>query len=266
MIKEVRINTIDEALQLLKSEQYDNNINRFRSSYLYRGLQKDSYSLTTTLKRNCKDKQYDIEKCILRNFAKYAAILEPGMSNSVWNNMMIGQHHGLPTRLLDWTYSPLIGLNFALSSKNLDELDNDDCLLWAIDITEINSLLPQKYYGVLSSESAYLFTVNMLEKCVDSIDTYDRDMSNNSVVLIEPPSIDQRIVNQYSYFSIMPSGIDDIEDFLNKNTSKTIKYIISKNIKWQLRDLLDSMNINERIMYPGLDGLSDWLSRHYFVK
>ena len=266
MIREVYIKDVNEALSILKNEQYHDGIKRFRSNYLYRGLLKESYHLKTTLARNCKDKQYDIEKSILRNFAKYATIIDPRIDNSIWNQMMIGQHHGLPTRLLDWTYSPIIGLHFALSTKNLDVLEDENCVLWAIDIIEINNLLPKKYYDELVAESAYLFTVDMINRCVNNINDYDKDMGNRSFVLIEPPSIDQRIVNQYSYFSIIPSGIDDIETFLNNYTNNSIKYIISKSIKWQLRDMLDNMNINERIMYPGLDGLSDWLSRHYFVK
>ena len=34
----------------------------------------------------------------------------------------------------------------------------------------------------------------------------------------------------------------------------------------QARDLLDQLNSSERIVYPGLDGLSRWLARHYYVK
>lgn len=60
-------------------------------------------------------------------------------------------------------------------------------------------------------------------------------------------------------------GVSSIENFLDKHTKNTVKYIIDKDIKWNVRDILDQMNISERTMMPGLDGLSTWLKRHYFV-
>ena len=82
---------------------------------------------------------------------------------------------------------------------------------------------------------------------------------------LEDPSIDQRIINQYSFFSIIPSDMESVEDFLNQYTQQTVKYIISRDLKWQVRDLLDQLNMSERIVYPGLDGLSKWLVRHYYA-
>ena len=106
----------------------------------------------------------------------------------------------------------------------------------------------------------------MLDKLVQRLEQYDTDMKDNSMVLIEPPSIDQRIINQYSYFSIVPQEVTDIEDFLNRSTSHTVKYVIDRSLKWRIRDMLDQMNVNERIMFPGLDGLTAWIKRHYYVK
>lgn len=264
MINIVLINNFTDILEIISKQKFDKKINRNRSSLIYRGLPNSDYKLETTLQRNCKDKQYAIEKSILRNFTKYAATDDSKLSNSIWRQMIIGQHHGLPTRLLDWTYSPLIGLNFATSEKDLTNMDKNDCVLWEIDIEEINSFLPIKYKKILNNESAYLFTVDMLNEF--ELEQYDSDMGDKSIILVEPPSIDQRIINQYSYFSVMPSGIIDFEEFLNKHTNNSVKYIIDKSLRWRIRDMLDQMNINERIMYPGLDGLSQWLKRHYYVK
>jgi len=264
MIKTLLINDFNDIFDVISKQKYDENIDRNRSSLIYRGLPNIDYRLETTLQRNCKAKQNAIEKSILRNFTKYAATDDPELSKSIWRQMIIGQHHGLPTRLLDWTYSPLIGLHFATSEDNLSNIDKNDCVLWEIDIEEINSLLPSKYKRILKSESAYLFTVDMLNEF--ELEQYDLDMGDKSIILVEPPSIDQRIINQYSYFSVMPSGIIDFEDFLNKHTNNSVKYIINKSLKWRIRDMLDQMNINERIMYPGFDGLSQWLKRHYYVK
>ena len=86
------------------------------------------------------------------------------------------------------------------------------------------------------------------------------------MLIVEPPSIEQRIINQYSFFSIVPLKIENVVDFLAANTENTVKYVIKKELKWQIRDLLDQLNISERIIYPGLDGLSQWLARHYYVK
>ena len=86
------------------------------------------------------------------------------------------------------------------------------------------------------------------------------------MVNIEPPSVDQRIINQYSFFSVVPSGIDCVDDFFRENTTNTVRFIIKKELRWDARDLLDQYNVNERMVYPGLDGLTKWLVRHYYVK
>ena len=86
------------------------------------------------------------------------------------------------------------------------------------------------------------------------------------MVIIEPPSINQRIVNQYSFFSLVPMQMTDIEGFLDEHTENTVKYIIKADLRWRVRDMLDQLNMSERIVYPGLDGLSKWIARHYYVK
>ncbi len=261
-----RISTIEDVMVMIAEQNFDPAIDRYRSSFLYRGLPNESYSLLTTLQRNCKNKQAMVENSILRNFAKYAVSEDSLINESVWRQMVIGQHHGLPTRLLDWSYSPLVALHFAISGEDMKNMEDHDCAVWKIDIDEIHRLLPSAYQEILREERAHLFTVPMLEQLADSLETYDVDMKDQSLVLLEPPSIDQRIINQYSYFSVMPQGITCMEAFLADNTKRTTRYIISKELRWQVRDLLDKNNINERIMYPGLDGLTAWMKRHYYVK
>lgn len=219
MIREKHINSLDDLKEIIFDQKYDQFIKRNRSSYLYRGLPNEMFHLKTSLQRNCKGQSSNLESSILRNFTKYAAIDDPLLKESIWRQLIIGQHHGLPTRLLDWTYSPLIGLHFATSGEDFSEMKNHNAVLWRIDILEINNILPERYKNELKKEYAYLFTIDMLERLVKDLQGYDQDMMNQSMVLIEPPSIDQRIINQYSYFSIIPKKIEDIEEFFEKHTS-----------------------------------------------
>ena len=106
----------------------------------------------------------------------------------------------------------------------------------------------------------------MLTKITDSLYQYDEDMGDRSMVIIEPPSTNDRIIMQYSFFSVIPMGMTDIEGFLNEHTQNTVKYVIDKQLRWRVRDMLDSLNISERLLYPGLEGLSKWIARHYYVK
>jgi hypothetical protein len=266
MYQTIYLETLESVLQIIADQEYNDHKKRHRSSFIYRGLSKASFNLSTSLQRNCKHLHMELESSILRNFTKYAVSEDPSLHLSVWKQMILGQHHGLPTRLLDWTYSPLTAMHFATTTNNLDKMDKFDCVIWKIDIEEIHKLLPSKYQDALGEENAGIFTVEMLKKIAPDTETYDKDMKGSAMVIIEPPSIDPRIINQYSYFSVIPGDMKDIETFLNENTNNTVKYIIKKELRWRIRDMLDQLNINERIVYPGLDGLSQWLTRHYYVK
>ncbi len=266
MIKTVEIHDMDSLFKMISEQEYRADLERHRDLYVYRGQPDADFKLTTSLMRNCKDKRDILEPCILRNFTKYAALEEPSIERSVWRQMIFGQHHGLPTRLLDWSFSPLIALHFSTTANDMDQMSEHDSVVWRIDIHEIHDLLPQKYRDECTKVDNTVFSVDMMADVCSSLSQYDEDMGDNAMVIIEPPSVDKRIVNQYSFFSVIPSKMEDIEGFLDRNTDHTVRYVIGKELRWQVRDMLDHQNISERIVYPGLDGLSRWLGRHYFVK
>ncbi|MBQ3761794.1 MAG: FRG domain-containing protein [Clostridia bacterium] len=266
MITTVHLNTIGDVMEMIADQTRDEKINRLRSDYYYRGQRNVAYKMRTSLYRNCGAKQKELERPILQYFTKYASIEDPTLNESVWKQMIMGQHYGLPTRLLDWTRSPLVALHFAMDETTFNKMDKRDCVVWRMNIKDLNRNLPDRYKQALSQRHTSTFSVELLHSVVDSLEQYDRDMGTCTMASLEPPSISQRIINQYSFFSVIPSGITDIEAFFDEHTEETVRFVISKDIRWDLRDLLDQYNVNERIVYPGLDGLSKWITRHYYVR
>src|SRR5262249_11646316 len=86
------------------------------------------------------------------------------------------------------------------------------------------------------------------------------------VIFMEPPSIDPRIVNQFALFSLMASPTARLDDWLADSPQLARRIVIPAEMKWEIRDKLDQANINERVLFPGLDGLSRWLTRYYCPK
>ncbi len=86
-------------------------------------------------------------------------------------------------------------------------------------------------------------------------------------VFFEPPGIDDRIVNQFAYFSVLSDPYKSMNEWFDMDHEKghvdVIKIIIPKELKLEIRDKLDQSNFTERVLFPGLDGLCTWLKRHY---
>jgi hypothetical protein len=83
------------------------------------------------------------------------------------------------------------------------------------------------------------------------------------VVFLEPPSLDDRIVNQFALFSLMSTPTDAIDAWFAEHGDVSRRIIIPAKLKWEVRDKLDQAGITERMLFPGLDGLTAWLTRYY---
>jgi hypothetical protein len=110
----------------------------------------------------------------------------------------------------------------------------------------------------------------MLDKALPTLEKLDGAFKNKNnkdfVVIFEPPSIHPRIINQHGVLSVA-NGVEKCQDDIFsklKNPKRSVKKIIIKaKAKALIRDMLDQNNISERMLYPGLPGLCQWLKRYY---
>jgi len=245
--------------EVLFEDSWNPRIGRFRSRCAFRGLSDSGYDLETTLSR-LGGKHWEMEHHLLRNFVKYAHknILE---SEPLWHWLSVAQHHGLPTRLLDWTYSPFVAMHFA--TANQEKFDRDG-VIWVINYVEAHKLLPKILKDELEEEGANAFTVDMMMKAAGSFKEFSSLLPDDDFVLFfEPPSLDERFINQFALFSISSNSQLIFNNWLKHHPELWKKILIPKELKWEIRDKLDQSNVTERVLFPGLDGLSAWLKRMY---
>jgi len=247
------------ALELLYVDSWRDDLRRYRSRIAFRGLSDSSYSLKTSLIRLDGPFQ-SLERHLLRNFAKYARLDDTEQGESDWRCLTLGQHHGLPTRLLDWTYSPFAALHFCTS--NLNNYDRDG-VIWCVDYTKAHDLLPDELREQKKRTGSDVFSLKMLEQAAPDLDSFDGLMKEPFAVFFEPPSWDDRIVNQFALFSVLSDSTLPFDEWLSHGQVPYRLVHIPAQIKWEIRDKLDQANMSERVFFPGLDGLAAWLRRHY---
>ena len=257
-MREFTVTSWNELNERLYQDSWMPGIRRHRSHFAFRGLDMASHRLETTLSRLGGDPSR-LEGHLLRNFRKYAHrnVVE---RDSLWNWMALAQHHRLPTRMLDWTYSPYVALHFATADMSKAHLDG---VVWCVDFSAACNMLPRVLAAELDREGADVFTVEMLTRVAGSMEIFDGLSAETFVTFFEPPSLDDRIVNQFALFSVLSDPTACFEDFLAAHPELVRKVIIPAGLKWEVRDKLDQANISERVLFPGLDGLSIWLKRHY---
>jgi hypothetical protein len=72
-----------------------------------------------------------------------------------------------------------------------------------------------------------------------------------------------RIANQYALFSVVSDSSVLMSELLTDDEENFFRIIIPKEVKLEIRDKLDYINISERLIYPGLDGICKWITRRY---
>ena len=255
---DIRIASWNELSDQLYALAENPALHRLRSRYVYRGMPDARFGLVSTLTQ-LGGPYHELEAAILASFRKYAQI-DLVSGTSTWNWLAIAQHHGLPTRLIDWTYSPYVALHFVTERRDLFEADG---VIWCLDRRATHSGLPDRLKERLATEDTDVFTAEMLDQVATTLREFDALGAEPFAVFFEPPSLDQRIVNQSALFSLLSNPQVRLDQWLLQRRGLFHRLIIPAELKWEIRDRLDEANVTERVLYPGLDGLSRWLTRYY---
>ena len=199
----------------------------------------------------------DYELSIIEEFKQVAPALYPNIpgKDDYLEWLVLMQHHGVPTRLLDWTRSILIALYFAV--KDFPEVDGEIWLLYP-DALNKKSNIPgmpinnNPYLKYLAEETYY-----GKGRSSDLVDRLKLSNVTKYPIAFFPTLNFIRMVVQSSVFTIhsFPEKGNHIEDIL-KNERHLFRYIIPAKFKQYLLQDLKALEIKNYRIFHNLDSLA----------
>ena len=217
-MKEIEIHSFSELHEII--ETYDER------TIIYRGMKSVKYPLLPKIGRIVPPRSIGSreanEKEILRLFKERALRFIDFLPTSDWDWLALGQQHGLPTRLLDWTNNPLVACYFAV-----EESTEDDSVIYSY------------------RNQSYIDVEEHTDPC-----------RYRHVGKFIPKHISPRITNQGGLFTIHPKPYEQFE------SDDMEKLVIPNRIRSTLRRTLSKYGVDRFSLFPNLDGLSshiEWL-------
>lgn len=237
MVAEEEVKSVEEYLNTIKKYKEETR----QEDFLFRG-QSDDHPLIPKIGRlQPKGDLLSTERLLLQEFKRTNPLLIEGyQSYDDWDYLTLGQHYGLPTRLLDWSNNALTALWFATNKVSSEAVSSDEAIVWVL-------IAEDRDYN-LDIEKTHPFDITEAK-------------------IFRPRIIKQRINNQSGVFSVQPSHeiekkckLDQVRPFAEKLLK--IKLPV-KNLP-NIRADLNVLGVNAFSIFPELEGLCAYLQWRYF--
>lgn len=264
--------------------------------FLYRGMADKSYKLIPSVFREQEDKfdpedsertvknktycTWASEKKILQSFIQEASCYVSLPSSQLLQWAEYAQHYGAPTRFLDWTGNPLVALYFACKDKH-------DCntvvwILHAPNYEKLSALQFLNYVSALDRKDPKILVADIISDILKNDEFQNCDIQYP--ILYTPYYVDARMSAQNSRFMVWGSRRESFEDMFT-NQEYQMSYIeksqvgkcygvkqekeflyrlfVSSDCKQDILRELDTVGINEKTLFPGLDGIGRYIEKKY---
>ncbi|MGE6436384.1 type I restriction-modification system subunit M [Shewanella baltica] len=218
---------IVEQITLSSFEHYHSEVQKLNpENTVYRGVKDKNFKLEPSIMRlgySDENELINAEKRLFKAFKQQALPHLEYTPKNDWEWLALAQHHGLPTRLLDWSRNPLVALYFAVEEDSV----TDSAIYVLTDRKD--SIDPEKVDSPLNLKA------------------------NDEVRRYTPDNLTPRIIAQNGLFTAHTNLMTAF------TSQQMIKFIIPTVLRSKLKKQLSVYGINRFSIYPSLDGLSNHL-------
>lgn len=206
------------------------------------------------------------ERRLLERFTRAAVPYLHGSPENEWDWLSLAQHHGLPTRLLDWSRSPLAALWFASAENGCSEGERDaDSVVWAFRV--------ETFDQVVLTDERFLPHTSLRGLVTRS------PLAVKGIKIFRPRHIASRISSQSGWFTVHPFDVipgtegagprvramEEDPRYAKRMTKLVIRRSEDRKLLMRLRNRLFVLGIHQHTLFPDLDGLCGHLGwRHSF--
>jgi type I restriction enzyme M protein len=216
-----------EQITLSSFEHFHSEVQQLNpENAVYRGVKDKDFKLEPSIMRlgySDEDELINAEKRLFKAFKQQALPHLEYTPKNDWEWLALAQHHGLPTRLLDWSRNPLVALYFAVEEDSVTD------------------------------SAIYVLTDRKDSIGPDKIDSPLDLKAKDDVRRYTPDNLTPRIIAQNGLFTAHTNLMTAF------TSQQMIKFIIPSGLRNKLKKQLSVYGINRFSIYPGLDGLSNHL-------
>jgi hypothetical protein len=233
----------------------------------------------------------ELEREVLDVFSNHVVTHLQHLPRTEWEALAIAQHHGLPTRFMDWTTNPLVALYFAVRETKTDDEGrpiNSAVYVLISDPPRYTDFMRKQQPAVkpvkdlattpAKSASGYEeFGVEGIEPkeadlgalAIERAATEGADAVNAMPPIPSPFEIKENVIYHPPHISARLRAQDSVllacqQPFECLQEKDCLEIVIRHDAHDDIRRRLDQYGVFDRQLFPDLDGIAKWLRYRVF--